>query len=356
MHITSAKRLIAGLVSLVAAALTVAAADPVGAQVPAPRAPEAAAMRPWDPELDRPTRTRIWPIRYRAHTGRTRSAYVLLPRWYGPARHPSIPLVISPHGRGTSGLANLRLWGDLPGIGGFAVVNPDGEGNHLGEYSWGAPGQIRDLARMPAVVRRALPWLRIDRRRVYAVGGSMGGQETLLLLARHPRLLAGAAAFDSLVDFGHQYRQFSRLPCNSRCRSMLGESLGSRLQRLARTEVGGDPRDVPSAFAARSPLTFARAIASSCVPLQLWWSRRDRIVVDPARQSGRLLAEIRRRNRSALVEGIEGTWAHSAEMRASTRLPYALARFGLMPPEYGGRWGLAGTRVTASSELECEPV
>jgi hypothetical protein len=356
MHRTTRKRLVAGFVPVAVAALA-ATVSPVGAQVsPQPRPPAAVAMRPWDPDLDRPDHTRIWTIQYRAHTGRSRAAYVLLPRWYAPRRHPAIPLVISPHGRGTSGLANLRLWGDLPGIGGFAVVNPDGEGNHLDDYSWGAPGQIEDLARMPSIARRALPWLRIDRKRIYAVGGSMGGQETLLLLAKHPRLLAGAAAFDSLVDFAHQYRQFPRLPCNSRCRAVLGEPLGRRLQRLARAEVGGDPVSAPYAYAARSPLTYAGALAASCVPLQIWSSRRDRIVVDPQRQSGRLLREIRRRNPSAAVDGIEGTWAHSAEMRASTRLPFALARFGLLPSEYGGRWGLAGTRYTAASGEGCEPV
>src|SRR5438105_9250985 len=82
--------------------------------------------------LDRPVHTRTWKIRYRAHTGRMRDAYVLLPRSYGPQSRPPLPLVISPHGRGVDGAANARVWGDLPGIGGFAVVNPDGEGNHLG--------------------------------------------------------------------------------------------------------------------------------------------------------------------------------------------------------------------------------
>ena len=303
------------------------------------------APQPRDAELESPSHTRVWPISYRSHTGRTRTAYVLLPAWYGPARHPAIPLVISPHGRGADGHANLKLWGDLPGIGGFAVVNPDGQGNQLGEHSWGAPGQIDDLARMPEIVHRALPWLAIDRKRVFALGGSMGGQETLLLLAKYPRLLAGAAAFDSVADFGHQYRQFPRLQCGAGCRANLGASLGAVLQGLARTEIGGNPDDVPRAYAARSPLTYARALAESCVPLQLWWSRRDRIVVDPQRQSGRLLTMIRRLNPAAPVVGIEGTWAHSAEMRATTRLPFALARLGLLPPRFDGRWGLAGARV-----------
>jgi len=316
----------------------------------------AAALRPWDPALDRPSHTRVEVIRYRSHTGRSRLAYVLLPRWYGPARHPAIPLVVSPHGRGVDGHSNLKLWGDLPGIGGFAVVSPDGEGDHLDAYSWGAPGQVEDLARMPATVGRALPWIRIDPRRVYAVGGSMGGQETLLLLAKHPRLLAGAAAFDPVVDFAHQFGQFPRLPCNSRCRAQLGAPLGRILQGLARTEVGGDPTHARSSYAARSPITYAAALARACVPLQLWWSRRDRIVVDPARQTARLLTALRRLNPAAPVEGAEGTWVHSAEMRASTRLPFALARFGLLPDTFGGRWGLEGAWVTPRPARDCARV
>jgi pimeloyl-ACP methyl ester carboxylesterase len=308
---------------------------------------------PRDPRLAVPSHTRTWVIQYRSHTGHARLAYVLLPRWYGPHAHPRIPLVISAHGRGTSGRLNARLWGDLPAVGGFAVVNPDGDGNVLGAYSWGARGQIEDLARMPAILGRALTWLRIDRSRVYAVGGSMGGQETLLLLARYPRLLAGAAAFDALVDFAHQYGQYGRLACNVACRHRVGASLGSELRRLARTEVGGDPAALPHAYAARSPISYAPALAHACVPLELWWSRRDRIVVDPGRQSARLLREVRRLNPAAPVEGIEGTWVHGAEMRANTRLPYALASFGLLSRTFGGVWALAGARVTAAPKGAC---
>ena len=346
----------AAVAAILVAAAAAAAADVAAATTTRPSGPASERFaRPRQAVLARPAHTGAIVVSYTAHTGRTRLARVLLPRWYGPHRHPAIPLVISPHGRSTDGTANARLWGDLPGIGGFAVVNPDGEGDHLGAYSWGAPGQIEDLARMPALVAAALPWLAIDHTRIYAVGGSMGGQETLLLLARHPRLLAGAAAFDAVADFAHQYREFPRLPCSALCRSQLGTSLGDVLGRLARTEIGGDPKSMPFAYARRSPLTYARAIARSCVPLQLWWSDRDRIVVDPSRQSARLLAVVRHLNPTAAVDGFEGRWVHSAEMRAATRLPFALARLGLLPPRFDGEWGTAGTRVTPRLDGRCNP-
>ena len=58
----------------------------------------------------------------------------------------------------------------------------------------------------------------------------MGGQETLLLSALHPHLLAGAAAFDPATDMRRRYYDFASLPD------------GRMLQQLAREEIGGTPR------------------------------------------------------------------------------------------------------------------
>jgi poly(3-hydroxybutyrate) depolymerase len=263
---------------------------------------------------------RVWRIHYRAHDGSIRRAFVQLPAWYGPKNDPTLPLIISPHGRGMSARTNVSVWGNLPALGRFAVVDPEGQGRRLTLFAWGDPGDISDLAHMPDFVERALPWLHIDRDRVYAFGGSMGGQETLLLVAKHPRLLAGAAAFDSPTSMAARYQAFDHL------------KFGDGLQRLARIEIGGTPATDAGGYAVRSPLDWARGIAFSGVPLQIWWSMRDRIVVDQAQESGRLYREIRRLNPTAPVQEFVGTWAHTAEMRAGTRLPIALRLFHLLPP------------------------
>src|SRR5262249_7154168 len=96
-------------------------------------------------------------------------------------------------------------------------------------------------------------------------------------------------------------------------------------------EIGGPPWRDPRAYDARSPLDWARRIAFSHVPLQLWWSRRDRIVVDQRSQSGALYREIERLNPPAPVREFVGFWQHTAEMRAVRRLPFALGLFGLLP-------------------------
>jgi pimeloyl-ACP methyl ester carboxylesterase len=261
---------------------------------------------------------RNWVVHYIAHNGTHRVAIVVLPRWYGPHDHPPIPFVISPHGRGVRPETNARLWGNMPALGRFAVVNPEGDSNVQTTYSWGNAGQISDLARMPRIVKHGLPWLQIAPNRIYAIGGSMGGQETLLLLAKHPHLLAGAISFDAPTNMAERYGDFPLL------------KRGLHLQQLARLEFGGVPRARHDAWADRSPLFYAREIAFSHVPLEIWWSTKDKIVVEGATQSGLLYHAIKRLNPRAPVTEVVGTWHHTAEMRTIRRLPLALAQIGLL--------------------------
>lgn len=251
-------------------------------------------------------------VTYTAWNGAKRDAVLVLPKWYGPRTHPPIPLVISPHGRGGTAQANARLWGGLPAFGPFAVVNPEGQGRRLTDYSWGWRGQIDDLARMPRLLESALPWFHVDRKRVYAIGSSMGGQETLLLAALHPALLTAAAPMDSPTDMAARYAAFA---------TTSGEAW---LQRYARIEIGGTPTTSPAAYALRSPMHYVTQLAFGGVPLDIWWSRRDRVVVDQYQESGRLYRAIVRANPRAPVEQFVGTWAHSHEMHPLARLPLVL--------------------------------
>lgn len=331
---------------MLAAAAVVAFLAVSAAPAPARQNREASASR----------QVRVVKLHYRAHDGVSRRAYLVLPAWYRPGNDPPIPLIISPHGRGVSARTNALLWESLPAEGSFAVVSPDGAGRRLAAYSWGSAGQIEDLARMPTIVRRTLPWVHVDPLRIYAFGGSMGGQETLLLLARHPRLLAGAAAFDAVTDMKLRYRSFLRVPCNRRCRRTWNGSIGRGLQAMARKEVGGTPVTRPLAYSERSPTTYFRAIATSCVQLQLWWSVKDQIVGDQQHQSGALFQLIGRLSPGAPVTAYVGDWRHSAEMHANTRLPAALTAFGLLPeqpmPQLPGLHVLAPTEAASCWQAE----
>jgi hypothetical protein len=256
---------------------------------------------------------------YRTHDGKRSYALLLLPGWYGPHRDPAIPLVISPHSRNALPTTAAKPWVDLPARGDFAVVLPAGQGRVLRFASWGYPGQIDDLARMPQLVRRAVPWFHYPRRRVYAVGASMGAQEVLLLLARDPRLLAGVVAFDPAVNLANRYYEFPDI------------RFGRQDQLRCRVEVGGSPLQVPEAYRVRSPISYVRTIARSGVPLELWWSVRDKVIVNQERQAGRFYREIRRIDPEAPVQAFVGAWPHAGEFSAFYRLPYALARIGLLP-------------------------
>jgi pimeloyl-ACP methyl ester carboxylesterase len=170
---------------------------------------------------------------------------------------------------------------------------------------------------MPEIIHAALPWVRGDRRKVYAVGGSMGGHETLLLLGQYPKLLAGAVAFDSVTNFYRRYFDFARSPG------------GRRAQALAREEVGGTPRTNPRGYVLRSPTHWLSAVARSGVPLQLWWSDADKIVIDQAEQSGVIYRELRKRRPRGRVEAVTGSWSHSFKTYANVPLPAAVQWLGL---------------------------
>jgi poly(3-hydroxybutyrate) depolymerase len=289
------------------------------------------------------TAVRTLTFSYRSHAGTTRIAYVVLPAWYGPARHPPVPLVISPHGRGVDGAYNLRFWGALPAAGPFVLVSPDGQGRRLSLYSWGDGGQVEDLARMPSLLHRAFPWLDVDPHRIYAIGDSMGGQEVLLMLAarRGPRL-AGVAALDPVTDMAARYRAWGVTP---------GEQ---RLPALAQIEFGGSPARRPLAYAARSPAARIVAIARSGVPLQLWWSHRDAVVTDQPRQTEAFYRRLVALAPTAPVQEVVGYWQHAHEMHPNTQLPAALACFDLIPAT-GVRVPAYATAASGGSVEELPP-
>jgi poly(3-hydroxybutyrate) depolymerase len=257
------------------------------------------------------------PVQYVSQDGFRRRALVLMPLHVDSSK--KLPLIIAPHGRGVTPEANSLFWGDLPGRDGFVLVEPAGMGRRLSLFSWGYGGQIEDLARMPGIVEAAFPSLNIDEKRIYAFGGSMGGQEALLLLVHHPDLLAGVAAFDAPTDMVKRYSALRRLKS------------GKYLQRLARQEIGGTPTQNPPAYRLRSPLLYARRIAFAGVPVQIWWSDRDHVVRRQWEQSGALVKAIREANPSAPLTEVKGMWVHTVEMEWDHRLPEALRRFGIVP-------------------------
>jgi pimeloyl-ACP methyl ester carboxylesterase len=251
-------------------------------------------------------------LTYRAWDGALRTVMLLLPNSYHRGTTEALPVVISPHGRDEDFFYTARHWGTLPTLYDFAVVCPQGEGPHQGarrgDYSWACPGQISDLINMPAYVTAKAPWVHFDYSRVYAAGDSMGGQEALALLARYPDRLAAVVAMDGVADLADRYREM-----RTSVRS------GGEAMRDLVSSVGGTPAKVPFQYAIRSPLDFARTLAFSHVPLQIWWSRTDAVVIDQAtRQSGLLYRRIKALDPTAPVTQVVHSVPHGYEFSQKT--------------------------------------
>lgn len=202
---------------------------------------------------------------YRAWNGDLRKLHIAYPSGY-PESHPNerLPLVISLHG--AAGGANCdKSFGKTPARFGFVVACLEGQGAATRSFSYGAPGQIRDQLRVPALVHMRLPRLRLDPRRVIIVGASMGGLEALLAADLDPQLFAAVVALDAPVDLAAHYRNVAPAgEPNMKTKAMLAE-------------CGGTPEVAGDCYATRSPLENMTRFGDTRIPLILWWSARDSI-------------------------------------------------------------------------------
>jgi hypothetical protein len=135
---------------------------------------------------------------------------------------------------------------------------------------------------------------------------------------------------DSVTDLSRRYGQLPDLPCDATCSKRWGKPYGLVLQRAMREEVGGTPSTSPMRYEARSASAWARTIATSGVPLQIWWSSRDLVVFDQRRQSSALFRQLKQLNPCAPISAYAGRWAHSREMKSTALLPIALYELSLL--------------------------
>jgi pimeloyl-ACP methyl ester carboxylesterase len=214
---------------------------------------------------------------------------------------------------------------------------------------------------MPKIVTATLPWLRIDLERIYVLGSSMGGQETLLLAARYPKSLsggtgrlAGAAAFDSTCDLAVQCAYLTnREPAHGSdpagVAARMIEEIGAKPGTVAGIRQGATfynaklrrhmtiaellselPRK-QALWDERSPLHYVDRLSTLPFPLRLYWSSHDTTVGNQAtNQSGKLFKQIKAAKPGAKVRQIKGLWPHSAEFVPGSQLSDALLAFGLI--------------------------
>ena len=251
-------------------------------------------------------------VPYFSWNRKARYATVVLPRDYGPGDAEALPCIVQPHGRGGVPTGPASRWDDLPTTERFMVICPDSSGRRDPANSWGVEGQLQDISEIVDVVEKSLPWVHVDHQRLYLVGISMGGQETLCTLARYPDRFAAGLCVDGNANLAARYREFPFVDMTD-------------TRPLMRREVGGTPSQVPWLYQRRSSTPFAATLATSGVPIGIWWSRDDTIGYNQTRtQTGYLYKRIKSLVPTAPVVQVIGRGAHGTML---SRHPEAAVDF-----------------------------
>lgn len=220
------------------------------------------------------------------YDGSPQKAVLIAPPNSGEA---TLPLVIVPHAAFFSAEKTADYWHDLPAKRGVIAVFPFGHGRKREILSLGWRAQISDLASMPYHLEKL--GYAVDRSRIFSVGISMGGMESLLLAAFHPEMLAGVFTFNAVTDLGSWY------------------SASGVHQPEVADEVGGTPDRLPGEYAERSPMSFPATIAQ--VPVMLYWDPNDAVVPEQTqKQSGLLIHRVKEADPDALIWGETHTHGH----------------------------------------------
>lgn len=239
---------------------------------------------------------------------------------HAPAAHggEALPLVLAPHPITWTaaedyhgGIGGLKRgvhagWRGLAERYRVLVVQPHGHGRAEPLASCAFEGQIADMAfLMDELPRQGLS---VQPERVYACGLSMGAQEVIVALGRHPDRFAAGFAFNPIVDLAawHDDLRDSPLAAIAAYRTW---------ERIAR-EVGGDPSMVPAAYAVRSGHSYAETLVRT--PLMLYWSTFDQVVPRQiSHHALRLYRQVKALSSTSPIAEYEHTLSHGSLPLAS---------------------------------------
>ena len=184
---------------------------------------------------------RTW---YDTWNGHRRAMTILFPRAAEDTGRV-LPLLVAAHPAGGASTCVDQM-ATLAGRFNFVLACLDGQGDSTRAFSYGAPGQIADLAAAPHLIAGRLPGMKLDARKLYLVGSSMGGTEALLVGLRYPGAYRETVALDPITDLGFR---FNSLP------------LVRRNQLEA--ECGGPPTVKDPCYLARSPMAYVGTRAAT---------------------------------------------------------------------------------------------
>ena len=264
---------------------------------------------------------RTW---YDTWNGRRRAMTILFPR---AAENTGrvLPLLVAAHPAGGASTCVDQI-ASLAGRFDFVLACLDGQGISTRAFSYGAPGQIADLAAAPRLIAGRLPGMKLDARKLYLVGSSMGGTEALLVGLRYPGAYSETVALDPVTDLGFR---FNSLPLVRR----------NQLE----SECAGPPTLRGSCYSVRSPIAYVGKRAVGSAVLNVWWSTTDPVSGAP-QQVPRFLAAQRGLMQPGQLRERVGAWGHGALWDRADHRAAWLIDLGLVP-----RGGLPATTDFRSS-------
>ena len=251
---------------------------------------------------------RTW---YDAWNGHRRAMTILFPR---AAENTGrvLPLLVAAHPAGGASTCVDQM-APLAGRFNFVLACLDGQGTSTRAFSYGAPGQIADLAAAPHLIAGRLPGMRLDAHKLYLVGSSMGGTEALLVGLRYPGAYRETVGLDPVTDLGFR---FNSLP------------LVRRNQLEA--ECGGPPALMNACYLARSPMTYVGRRAAGAAVLNVWYSTTDP-VSGAQQQTPKFLAAERPLMQASQLRVRIGRWGHGALWDLADHRAAWLIDLGLVP-------------------------
>lgn len=142
---------------------------------------------------------------------------------------------------------------------GWAMLYPHFRGPNKTPQGCGSDLAVQDIVDQ---IEWAIKNRPVDPDRVYILGGSGGGHMTMLMVARHPGLFAGAYAACGISDLARWYRE---------CMTKLYPVYADMMEKAC----GGTPDENPGEYARRSPLTYLSSVRSGSVPFSIVAGIRD---------------------------------------------------------------------------------
>ncbi len=268
------------------------------------------SILPPHPQTIPDDRSRMEEVRFPSSSdGSSRAALVYSPASAGA---DPLPLVLAPHPitwtaaqEYQGGWDGMQKWGYHRGWRGLAdqygviIALPHGHHRREDNCSLGAPEQIADMIHLIDALAGA--GYRVDARRVYVCGKSMGGQEALVLAGKFPDRLAACVAFNPIVNLAAWQEDLAR--------SEVPEIREFETDQLVAREVGGLPTEVPELYAERSADSYVEGLSQT--PTLIFWSDEDLIVPRQiTHHSYRLHQLVKARSAAAPIAEYNHTRAH----------------------------------------------